>query len=88
MNSPAEKKTAYQCDTCEPTLEERRKGYVYAVATAILCPCHMPLWGIALGGTALSAVFEQYFWTIAIGLGLASLLTFALAARILLVSRN
>lgn len=75
------------CDICEPSLEERRRGYLYAVATAILCPCHMPLWGIALGGTALYALFEQYFWTIAIGLGLLTLVTFTLAARILLVTR-
>ncbi len=87
MSKPTDNETNDQCDDCEPSLEERRKGYVYAIATAILCPCHMPLWGIALGGTALSAVFEQYFWTIAIGLGLLSLLTFALAARILLITR-
>jgi len=76
------------CESCEPTLEERRRGYVYAAATAILCPCHMPLWGIALGGTAAGLWFEQYFWSIAIGLGVLSLLTFAGAARILLVSRS
>lgn len=88
MSDNGDRKPEKQCDVWEPSLEERRKGYMYAVATAILCPCHMPLWGIALGGTALSALFEQYFWTIAIGLGLLSLLTFALAARILLISRN
>ena len=76
------------CETCEVPLEERRKGYLYAVATAILCPCHMPVWGILLGGSALGAVFDQYFWSIAIGFGVLSLITFAFAARILLVSRQ
>ena len=88
MRESGDSKPDKPCDVWEPSLEERRKGYLYAVATAILCPCHMPLWGIALGGTALSALFEQYFWTIAIGLGLLSLITFALAARILLISRT
>ena len=88
MSEQTDNKTNQHCDVCEPSLEERRIGYAYAIATAILCPCHMPLWGIALGGTALSAAFEQYFWTIAICLGLLSLLTFALAARILLISRH
>jgi hypothetical protein len=76
------------CDTCETPTGERGKGYAYAIATAILCPCHMPLWGIALGGSAAGLWFYQYFWGIAIGLGVLSLLTFAGAARILLVSRS
>ena len=88
MSDLPENQTTKACDTCEPSLEERRKCYVYAVATAILCPCHMPLWGIALGGSALGALFDQYFWSIAIGLGILSLLTFAGAARILLMPRN
>ena len=79
---------AASCNECEVPKDERGKGYFYAVATAILCPCHMPLWGIALGGTAAGLIFEQYFWSIAVGLGILSLLTFAGAARILLISRN
>lgn len=80
--------SARSCGECEVPKDERGKGYLYAVATAILCPCHMPLWGIALGGSAAGLFFEQYFWSIAVGLGILSLLTFAGAARILLVSRN
>jgi len=48
----------------------------------------MPLWGIAFGGTAAGVVFQQHFWSFAIGLGALSLLTFAGAARILLLPRN
>lgn len=88
MTSPADDTPARACEPCEAPLEERRKGYVYAVATAILCPCHMPIWGVLLGGSALGGLFEQYFWSIAIGLGVLSLLTFAGAAKILLMSRN
>ena len=88
MVSEVDENRASDCERCEAPEDESVKGYAYAVATAILCPCHMPLWGIALGGTALGAVFDQYFWSIAIGLGILSLLTFAGAARILLVSRN
>ena len=88
MDRPTEKPVAPVCEPCEAPLEERRKGYVYAIATAILCPCHMPVWGILLGGSAAGALFDQYFWSITLGLGVLSLLTFAGAARILLMSRN
>ena len=88
MASPAENQATKVCEPCEAPLEERRKGYVYAVATAILCPCHMPVWGILLGGSAAGALVDQYFWSIAIGLGVLSLLTFAGAAKILLMSRK
>jgi len=88
MAESAENQPAKICEPCEAPLEERRKGYIYAVATAILCPCHMPVWGVLLGSSALGAVFDQHFWSIAIGLGALSLLTFAGAAKILLVSRN
>ncbi len=75
------------CEPCEAPKDERGKGYAFAVATAILCPCHMPVWGMMLGGSAVGVAFQQYFWSIAIGLGVLSLLTFAGAARILLISR-
>jgi len=88
MVSTTDNNPASVCEPCEAPLEERRKGYVYAVATAILCPCHMPIWGILLGSSAAGALFDQYFWSIAIGLGVLSLLTFAGAAKILLMSRN
>ena len=88
MRSPAKKSAPKICEPCEAPLEERRKGYVYAVATAILCPCHMPVWAILLGGSAAGAIVDQYFWSIALGLGVLSLLTFAGAAKILLMSRN
>lgn len=88
MDGPAENPVPKVCEPCEAPLEERRKGYVYAVATAILCPCHMPVWSILLGGSAAGALYDQYFWSIALGLGVLSLLTFAGAAKILLMSRN
>jgi len=88
MASPTENHTSAVCESCEAPLEERRRGYVYAVATAILCPCHMPVWGVLLGGSAAGAIFDQYFWSIAVGFGVLSLLTFAGAAKILLMPRN
>ena len=88
MTSPTENQAPVVCEPCEAPLEERRKGYVYAIATAILCPCHMPVWGVLLGGSAAGAVFDQYFWSIAVGFGVLSLLTFAGAAKILLLSRS
>lgn len=88
MSVPTENRACRICEPCEQPLEERRKGYAYALATAVLCPCHMPLWGILLGGSAAGAVFDQHFWSIAFGLGMLALLTFAGAARILLLPRN
>jgi hypothetical protein len=88
MDIDAEKTSGRYCETCEAPKDEHRKGYAYAIATAILCPCHMPLWGIALGGTVAGVFFERYFWSLAIGLGVLSLLTFAGAVRILLMSQD
>jgi hypothetical protein len=85
MTNKAGSADASFCKSCDAPKDERGKGYVYAIATAILCPCHMALWGVALGGTAAGVLFEQYFWSVAIGLGALSLLTFAGAARILLL---
>ena len=72
------------CETCEPAGDDRSKGYLYAVLTAIACPCHFPLLGMALGGTAAGVFLNQYFWPLAIVLGLLSLFFFYRAARILL----
>lgn len=85
MTNKAGSADASFCKSCDAPKDERGKGYVYAIATAILCPCHMALWGVALGGTAAGVLFEQYFWSVAIGLGALSLLTFAGEARILLL---
>ena len=57
---------------------------MYAWATAVLCPCHMPVWGIVLSGTVAGAFFEQHFWSIAAGLGVMTLLSLHKAVRILL----
>jgi len=88
MTSVTGKSEPETCAPCEAPLGELRKGYAYAIATAILCPCHMPLWGILLGGSAAGIFVDQYFWSIAIGLGVLALLTFAGAARILLMPRQ
>ena len=74
---------ATDCETCRAS-DARGKGYLYAVATAILCPCHMPLWGILLGGTAAGTFFYQHFWALAILLGVLTLLSLVKAMRILL----
>ena len=72
------------CDACPTPEELRSTGYVYAVLTAIACPCHFPLLGIALGGSAAGVFFYEYFWPLAIFFGALSLFFFYKAARILL----
>ena len=52
--------------------------------TGVLCPCHLPLVGMFLGGGASSAFFAQNFMFLAVTLGILSLITFIAAARILL----
>ena len=71
-------------ETCRMEPVGRGRGWVYAWATAILCPCHMPLWSILIGGTVAGAFFEQHFWSIAVALGVMTLLTLYKAVRILL----
>jgi hypothetical protein len=73
-----------QCENCPTPYDNRRKGYVYAVLTAIACPCHLPVLGFALGGSAAGVLFYQYFWPLAIFFGLLSLFFFYKASRILL----
>jgi mercuric ion transport protein len=73
-----------QCETCETPFDGRTRGWVYAVLTAIACPCHLPVVGIVLGGSAAGALFYQHFLTIATFMGLLTLYFFVRAVRILL----
>ncbi len=57
---------------------------MYAVITAVLCPCHLPLLGVFLGGGAAGAFFAQNFMFLAVTLGILSLISCGAAARILL----
>ena len=84
MAAELERPTAGDCESCPTPYDARGKGWLYAWATAILCPCHMPVWGMLLGGTAAGALFQEYFWGIAIGLGMMTLLSLYKAVRILL----
>ena len=71
-------------ETCPACSDSKGKGYLYAVMTAILCPCHLPLVGLFLGGGAAGALFAQHFMLLAIILGILSLISFVAAVRILL----
>ena len=84
MAAELEQPAAGDCDSCPTSFDARGKGWLYAWATAILCPCHMPVWGMLLGGTAAGALFQEHFWAIAIGLGLLTLASLFKAVRILL----
>jgi len=75
--------TAVQED-CRTPYDGKGRGWLYAWATALLCPCHMPVWGVILGGSAADTFFQQNFWPIAIGLGLMTFLSLYKAVRILL----
>lgn len=69
---------------CPSCADNKGKGYLYAVITAVLCPCHLPLVGMFLGGGAASVFFAQHFMLMAIILGILSLISFVAAVRILL----
>ena len=71
-------------DSCQSCTDNKTKGYVYAVMTAIACPCHLPVLGIYLGTSAAGAFFAQYFVLLAVLLGILSLVSFAAAVRVLL----
>ena len=79
-----ELKRAPDCKVCDSPDDRRSRGYVYAVLTAIVCPCHFPVLGVFLGGTAAGVLFYEYFWPLAIFFGMLSLFFFYKAARILL----
>jgi len=73
-----------QNEPCATYPEREGKGYLYAVVTAVICPCHLPLIGVLLGGGAAGALFAQYFVLLAIIMGVLTLISFIAAARILL----
>ncbi|MDE0755817.1 MAG: mercury resistance protein [Woeseiaceae bacterium] len=70
------------CSTCAD--DDSRKGYFYAVMTAVLCPCHLPILGLYLGTGAAGAFFAEYFIIVAITLAILTLLSLTAAIRILL----
>ena len=71
------------CSTCVDDDGEGR-GYFYAIMTAVLCPCHLPVVGLFLGTGAAGAFFVEYFIFLAIFLGILSLIAFTAAVRVLL----
>jgi len=73
-----------QSQPCAPYPDKERQGYLYAVITAVICPCHLPMIGVFLGGSAAGAWFAQYFVLLAIIMGVLTLISFIAAARILL----
>jgi uncharacterized membrane protein len=73
------------CVDCVATPHDSQgKGVFYAILAAIACPCHLPIVGVFLGGTAAGAFFYQNFWVIAGVMLVITLLAFYKAARILL----
>lgn len=72
------------CIACESIYDGRGKGYFYAVLTAIACPCHLPMVGVFLSGSATGVFFEQNFWAIAVAMGALTLAFLAKSIRILL----
>jgi len=70
--------------TCTACSADKTKGYVYALITAIVCPCHLPLVGIFLGTSAAGVLFQRHFMLLATVMGILSLYAFMRAARILL----
>jgi mercuric ion transport protein len=39
--------------------DARRKGYIWAAAAALTCPCHIPIYALLLSGTALGAALAE-----------------------------
>jgi len=73
-----------QRNSCPACADNKGRGYLYAVMTAVLCPCHLPVFALFLGSGTASAFFAQNFLFLAITLGVLSLITFVAAVRILL----
>ena len=71
-------------ETCSTHSDGKAKGYLYAVITAVACPCHLPLLGVFLGSSAAGVLFAQHFVLFAIFMGVVSLISLIAAARILL----
>jgi len=72
------------CEQCTSSYDGKGRGYLYAVITAIVCPCHLPLVGLFLGSSAAGVLFAQNFFWIAIFMGALFLISLIAAIRILL----
>jgi len=68
----------------ESPYDGKAKGYLYAVITAVICPCHLPLVGVFLGSSATGVLFAQHIAGLAIFMGVLTLISFIAAMRILL----
>ncbi len=62
--------------SCQTPYDGKGKGYLYAVITAITCPCHLPLTAVFLGSSAAGVMFAQHFMLLAIFMGIVSLISF------------
>ena len=71
-------------ESCPILSDGKAKGYLYAVITAIACPCHLPLLGVFLGSSTAGVLFAQHFILLAIFMGAVTLISLVAAARILL----
>ena len=72
--------TSKQCSVDE---SHQGKGLFYAILTAVVCPCHLPIVGVVLGGSAAGVFFHQHFWSIAAFLAVVTLFSFYKAVRLL-----
>jgi len=71
-------------ECCSTPFDGRAKGYLYAVITAVTCPCHLPLLGVFLGSSAAGVLFAQHFILLAIFMGAVCSISLIAAARVLL----
>jgi len=64
------KENQYEAQSDETPIEQplsfprRIVGYVLAFFALITCPCHLPLWGLLLSGTAVGGFFTEYSGTL------------------------
>jgi len=54
---------------------QRRKGYINLAIAALTCPCHLPIYLVIFGGTALGVFLRNNILLLIFGLAAIFLLT-------------
>lgn len=66
----------------------KRKGYLHLTVAAITCPCHVPIYLVISGGTALGAFLNENLLLLVLWLTVIFLLTLSKGLRLVKTERG
>lgn len=64
----------------------KRQGYLHLTVAAVACPCHVPIYLVIFGGTALGAFLSKNLLLFILGLTIIFLFTLAKGLKLIKVN--